>query len=439
MSSTALRIFLCAAIVAIGAAARADEPQLLTGDWGGLRPQLEKQGIALAVQEQSEIWGDLAGGARRGAVYDGLTAATLALDLEKLLGWPGASIQASGLQIHGRSPSANRVGSLQLVSGIEATRDTKLFDLWLQQKLWDGRLEIRAGQEGADEELMLSRYGASFLNSAFGFPALTALDLPSGGPAYPLATPFARVKFQATEELAMVAAIFNGDPAPVGLGDPQLRDAGGTAFRTNDHLLGFTEFQYATGQGKGELPATYKLGAWYSSSPFADQRFDTGGLPLASPLSNGIPRTHSPGYAVYGVIDQRLWRPADGDDDAGISGFLRVMGAPGSFNPVDWFVQGGLHWRGALPGRGEDVIGLAASYIGISPAARGFSRDRVLLTGGGAAFRGSETVIEATYLYKATDWLSLQPDLQFLINPNPTAAAPLANAVVAGMRATIQF
>src|SRR6185312_15042745 len=109
----------------------------------------------------------------------------------------------------------------------------------------------RRGADGFALRRLVSQFGLRF-------PALTALDLPSGGPAYPLATPFARVKFQATEEFAMVAAIFNGDPAPVGLGDPQLRDAGGTAFRTNDHLLGFTEFQYATGQGKGELPATYK-------------------------------------------------------------------------------------------------------------------------------------------------------------------------------------
>ena len=64
--------------------------------------------------------------------------------------------------------------------------------LWLDQSLFDGKLSIRAGQEGANDEMMTTTYAGLFINSSFGFPGMPAAVLPSGGPNYPLATPFTR-------------------------------------------------------------------------------------------------------------------------------------------------------------------------------------------------------------------------------------------------------
>jgi porin len=432
-------------ICGASAPARAADSPYLLGDWGGQRSKLHDAGIDFQVQEQSEVWADLTGGRKQGAVYDGLLTASVRFDLERLIGWTGAAFFTSAEQIHGRGPSANLAGNEQLVSSLEATRDTKLYDLWLEQGLFGGRLSLRAGQEGANDEFMISQYATLFENSSFGFPALSALDLPSGGPNYPLATPFARVKYQANDQLTLLGAVYNGDPAPPGPGDPQLRDAGGTAFRLDGDTFWIGEAQYATGQGKGELPGIYKLGAWYSTSPFADRRFDTAGLPLASPASTGIPRTHSPGYGVYGIVDQMIWRPGDpkGDDDTrGLAVFGEVMAAPGSFNLCDLSFYAGLNWKGMIAGRDDDVAGLAVAYVGLSGAAQGYGTDLVAFTGRGHLFADNETVIEATYSYKATGWLTLQPDAQYVLNPNagmPVAGRVLKDAVVVGARATVTF
>lgn len=427
------------------AAGAADSPYLL-GDWGGMRGKLREAGIDLVLEEQSEVWANLTGGRKQGATYDGLTTASVKLDLDRLAGWTGASFYVSGFQVHGRGPSANLVGNEQLVSSLEATRDAKLYDLWIEQGLLDGRLSLRVGQEGADDEFMISQYASLFMNSSFGFPELTALDLPSGGPNYPLATPFARLKFQASEQLSLLGAVYNGDPAPTGPGDPQLRDSGGTAFRLNDHALWVAEAAYAVGRGKGELPGAYKLGAWYSTSPFADRRYDTAGLPLASPASTGIPRSHSPGYGVYGIVDQMIWRPTDAEsgsgDTRGLALFGEVMAAPGSFNLCDLSLYGGLSWKGMLPGRPDDVAGVAVSYAAISSAAQGFGTDLIAFTGRGQPFADNETVIEATYTYKATGWLTLQPDAQYVLHPNGgmrVAGRVLKDAVVIGARVTVTF
>lgn len=417
----------------------------LTGDWDGIRTKWQDAGVTLGLQEQSEVWGNIAGGLRQGVVYDGLTTASLGLDLDKLAGWTGATFFVSAYQIHGRGPSANLVGNQQLVSNIEATRDTKLYQLYLEQKLWGGRLTIRAGQEGANDQMMVTQYGALFLNSSFGFPGLAAADLPSGGPNYPMATPFVRAEYQATGQITLVGAVFNGDPAPPGTGDPQARDAGGTAFRVNDHVLAFSELWYSINQGDTAtgLPGTYKLGAWYSSSHYADQYYDTSGQSLASPTSTGIPRGHSTGYALYGIVDQMVWQKP-GAKGQGIGVFMQAMGAPDAYNLSNLFIEGGLNWIGPFAGRENDTLGLGVSYLGISPAARRYGDSVIYYTGHGTPYASNETVVELTYLYQVTPWWAMQPDLQIVVNPganipSPASSKPLKNDLIAGIRATITF
>lgn len=417
----------------------------LTGNWNGARTNLEDAGIRFGLQEQSELWANVLGGLRQAVVYDGLTTASVTLDLEKLVGWTGAKFFVNAFQIHGRGPSANLDGNLQVVSNIEATRDTKLYQLWLEQSLLEGRLTIRIGQEGANDQMMISQYSALLLNSSFGFPGLPAADLPSGGPNYPMATPFVRAQFQATDNITLVGALFNGDPAPPGAGDPQLRDKGGIAFRLNDHVLAFTEIWYSTNQGDKAtgLPATYKLGAWYNSGYFSDQLRDTLGLSLANPASSGVPLTHSAGFAIYGIVDQMVWRKP-GNAKQGVGVFLQVMGAPAAFNTSNLFVEAGLNWSAPLDGRDSDVFGLGVSWLGISPAKRRYGSDVVFYTGAGAPYSGNETVLEATYLCQLTPWWSLQPDLQDVVNPGAGIpigpdSKPLKNALVGGLRATITF
>src|SRR5580704_1726780 len=73
----------------------------LFGDLGGLRPLLTKYGLTLSVVENSEVFGNVTGGVRRGFEYNGLTTATVQLDTQAAFGWKGGLFNVSGLQIHG--------------------------------------------------------------------------------------------------------------------------------------------------------------------------------------------------------------------------------------------------------------------------------------------------------------------------------------------------
>jgi porin len=423
-------------------------PPLIPGDWLAEfhkeRQKLKDIGITLSLRERSEVWANVTGGGKQGLSYDGLTMAKLDVDLNTLAGWNGGEFFVSAFDIHGHGPSRSFLGNLQLVSNIEATPSIKLYDLWLDQKVFDGKLSVRFGQEGANDEMMTTTYAGLFLNSSFGFPGMPAAVLPSGGPNYPMATPFVRGQFTATDKITLVGAVFNGDPAPPGPGDPQIRDRNGTAFRLDDHTLGFGEIWYQPDpDASPNLPTTYKIGAWYSSSNFADQRFDTMGALLASPTSNGIAQQHTGDWAFYGIVDQVVWKRPD-TKDQGIGVFAMVMGGPSDRNLSNLFIEGGVNWLAPFTDRPDDIAGFAVAYLGISPAARAFSRDLVAFGRGVASYASNETVLELTYLATATSWLTLQPDLQYVINPNAGIPGsfsnrPLPDAMVVGLRMTFRL
>jgi porin len=416
----------------------------LLGYWNGLRSALAPYGISYGLQNQTELWGNLTGGFKKGVVADGLLTASLCIDLSRAVQWTGATIYASGLQIYGPEPTFKLVGALQLVSNIEAAYSTKLYDLWLEQMLFDGKLAVRFGQEGSNDEMMLAGYAGLFLNSSFGYPALLAIDLPSGGPNYPLASPFFRVNFSPNDEISLLGAIYTDDPAPPGTGDPQLRDRHGTAFRFDDHALSFTELWYSPAFLTNlNLPGTYKLGAWFATGPFADIRHDRIGLSLANPASDGIPAIHAGDYALYGIINQMFWHKPN-TEGQGIGYFLQVMHAPEDRNLSDWFIEGGLNWKGPLPNRSHDEAGLAVTYAGIGAAARRYSQDLVFYSGLGSPYAQGEPIIEATYRARLTPWFKLQPDLQYVFGPGagiptPGHTTPLKNALVVGLRMTVNF
>lgn len=415
---------------------------MLLADWGGLRTALARWGVGFGLQEQAEVWGNLAGGIKQGAAYDGLTAASLCIDLDKAAGWKGARIFSSGYQIWGPGPTGELVGALQLVSSIEATPSTKLFDLWFEQELLGGKLSFRFGQGGLDDEFMAAPYAGLFINSSFTLPPLVALNLPAGGPDYPLAAPFARLLLSPTSEISLMSGVFTEDPAPPGPGNPQQRDLHGTAFRLNDHTLWITELAYSPSLF-GELPGVYKLGMWYATGEFGDQRQASDGLLLADPASSGIPRPHSGDYSFYAIANQMLWKKPN-TEAQGVGVFLSVEHAPENRNLNSWFIDGGVNWKGPLPGRSHDQTGIGFVYAGLGSSLRGFSRDVIFFTGLGSPFPQGELVVEATYRLRLTPWFKLQPDLQYVVNPGagiptPQAPAPLKNALVIGMRATIDF
>jgi porin len=419
--------------------------QTLFDDWGDVRTALENAGIQLGITYSGETLSNLHGGLRQGTNYQGLVQVDLDIDGGKVLGRDGLTLHATAYQIHGKGLTAARVGNLLTVSNIEATAATRLSTLYVEEKLAAGMLSARAGLLAADDEFLISEYAVPLVNSTFGWPAAVGLNLPSGGPAYPLATPGVRGRAGIADGLTLMAGVFNGDPVGPGSADPQRRDPSGTAFRLSDDVFAIAELGYEVSEAKrpSGLSGTYKLGGWYHGGSFPDQRVDATGLSLADPASSGQPAVRGTNFGLYAAVDQMLWRHAARHGEW-IGGFLRLAGSPADRNLVDFYVDAGITANGIIPGREYDIVSFGLAYAGISRDARRLDRDTRAFTGTDVPLRDFEAVLELTYQAHIAAWLIVQPDLQFVVHPGGHAAVPggtaaIPDAVVAGLRTVIRF
>jgi porin len=426
----------------------------LLGDMWGLRTLLSQYGVSFALQETSEVLGNVSGGSHTGFDYDGLTQAVLQLDTQRAFGMYGGTFNVSALEIHGRSLSADNLQSLQTASGIEADRALRLWELWYQQKfLEEDRLDVKIGQQSLDQEFIVSNNALYFVNTMFGWPMVPSADLPGGGPAYPLSALGVRFRWRPVDNVNILAGIFNGSPVRNNDGDSQQENPSGTSFPLNGRTLAIAELQYsypALGSmvyaGESQpLSHIYRLGVWYDSEEFADQRFDDGGRSLADPASSGNPQPHHGDYSVYAVADQMVWRSA-ADPNRTISIFGRAMGTPqADRNLIDMSLNVGFVFRDPFTYRTDDTFGFGLGYAHVSSRAAGLDKDTFALTDTFTPVRDSETFIEATYQYQVTPWWQVQPDIQYVFNPGAGIVNPnglperIKDEAVLGVRTTILF
>jgi porin len=426
----------------------------LLGNMGGLRPFLAQYGMSLAVQETSEVLGNVTGGFHKGFEYDGLTQMALQLDTNRAFGWYGGTFNVSALQYHGRNLSADNLGNLQTASGIEADRATRLWELWYDQKfLNEDRLDIKIGQQSVDQEFMVSQNALLFVNTMFGWPMVPSADLPGGGPAYPLSALGVRARFRPIDPLTFLVGVFNGSPVPVhATGDPQAVNGSGTSFPLNGGALVFAELQYSYpalgsmlyADQKEPLARVYKIGFWYDSERFSDLSFDNTGLSLADPNTTGMPLQHRGNYSIYAVADQMIWVDPE-ESDRTVNLFARAMGTPQvDRNLIDFSLNFGMTFREPFLHRDDDTFGIGLGYAKVSSQAAGLDQDTMLLTGAFTPTRTSETFLEVTYQYSVAPWLQLQPDFQYVFNPggglaNSSGTGRIKNEAILGVRTNILF
>lgn len=416
-----------------------------TGDWLGGRTSLEDHGLEFFGGYTAEVWGNTTGGRQAGTDYTGLLDFGAELDLEKAVGWSGASIHTAWLWVSGKDASENLAGNFLTVSNIAGFNTFRMLELWFQQNLLDDKISLRIGQLTADSEFIISDYAGTFINGTFGWPAFAYMNLPEGGPGYPMGTLGARLALNPVDWFTFQTAVFQGNVFA--------QDVNRHGFRWSlDADTGFTfvneaQIRWNQSEEARGLPGQGKAGVWFQTGDSADLLADS---------------TSSGNVGFYGIVDQMLFRErgaeippgvglskdaksaGDGKSqkdfqspvryeksDQGLGWFGRIAGAPSDRNFINFYFDTGLSYKGLIPGRDDDTLGLAFAYAQLSPGARSGLRDE------GSSPVGAEMVIELTYQVQVTKWLIVQPDLQYIVNPGGTR--DFENALVLGGRAAIVF
>ena len=192
------------------------------GDPLSARRWLAEHGVTFGFVHTTEVLSNVRGGIRRGTIFDGKLEAMVGIDFGRLAGFDGLNFYSNSFQLHGDSgPGRSLVGNLNTISNIEALPTTRLSEIWLEQQFLDGRVSLRAGQLVVDTEFLFSQYFSFFMSS--DWPTNPAVNIPSGGPAYPLSTPGVRLKIDPTPQTTALLSVFNGSPTgPCGV-DPEWR------------------------------------------------------------------------------------------------------------------------------------------------------------------------------------------------------------------------
>ncbi|MFA9476489.1 MAG: carbohydrate porin [Filomicrobium sp.] len=393
---------------------------------GGVRSALAKSGIAVGGVYYGEAFANTTGGLKQGTYYDGVLQLSMNINMHKLGFWKDLCFHTNGFQIHGQSITAEATGSLMPVSNLEATPATRLFELWFEQHLFNDRLAVKVGQIAADAAYLEG--GGIFLNGTWGWPSIAAFNLPSGGPAYPLATPGVRVAITPNDKFALLIGVYNGDPAgPNCKGDPQVCNNDGLDFRLDDPPLLMVEGDYEYNQDG--LAGTIKIGGFNHFGKFEDQRLS----------ATGAPRRLNNNYGLYGVIRQLIWRVPGSKEPNGMGLFGRVVGMPSDRNLIDFYADGGIAFLGMVPNRPDDSLAIGVAYTGISNKAHASDLNAAL-----PVARNYEALLEICYTMQLAPGWTLQPDFQYIWQPggnvpNASGKGAVGNAAVVGARTKISF
>jgi porin len=454
-------LFAAAAFVACGQTALADDDDWKdgippgsiasslpnNGDPGGIRKWLSERGLTYSFVLTSEGHADVAGGMRRGAVFQGKLETIVKADLEKMFGLKGLSFFTNSFVIHNTGGiRRDYIGSLNTIANIEALATTRLSELWLEQKFFDDTFSVRFGQLAADAEFFIADYSIWLMTS--DWPSITAQNLPGGGPAYPLATPGVRLRYDPNKQFSFLLALFNGDPAGPGPEDPQIKNRYGVNFRVSDPplLMGEAQYRYNQEKDAAGLAGIWRVGFWHHFGEFDSQRFDQDGLSLANPLSSGIPARLRGTDGIYGIVDHQIYRPKGGDKDSGINVFSRVGFSASDRNQLELYWDGGITFSGMLASRPDDKFGATFLYSQISRDAAALDRDIIAFTGIARPIRDYELNLAFAYQAQIVPGWTLQPAFHYVIHPgghipdpNSPVGAAIKDAAVLSLRSVVIY
>ena len=361
--------------------------------------------LQLQVVYDGDVWANIDGGRDTGSIYVAHLDLSLAADAESLWNWPATRLYFRGFADSGASIS-NRVGDIHGVNNWEAGyRGAKLLEAWIERSFNHEQSSLRFGLYDTTTEFDKNKSEVLFINNAQGMNRPLSLSGLNGPSTYSATSLGLRLRHNLDAHWTLKAGLLEGLP-----GDPNDPSAFAVGIRSADGALALGEVRYHDPGGH-----RLALGYWrYTAS------FDR--LTASSPAR----ATGNQGFYVSG--DTMLISAAD-DPLRGISVGLRLAHADADFNRFDWFASGVITDSGFLSRRPSDKIGLGFVY---SRTGDGYRRH---VQAQGTVVNSGELALEATYRAPITNWLTLQPDLQYIIQPANAPTSP--NAVVVGLRMEI--
>ena len=359
----------------------------------------KNKALDLSVSYSADVTGVVSGGiAKRGRLLDNLEISA-DLDLDKAMGWKGATAHALVLNNSGGMPNDD-AGTAQGIDNIEVSRQRlRLFEAWIQQSFAGDKASALVGLYDLNSEFYANDSAGLLIAPAFGIGSELAATGPNGPSIFPSTSLAVRLKWTPREDVYVQAAALNANAGV--LGDP-----GGVDTSFDSGALMIAEAGW-TGAGK------IALGAWR----YSDKQDD---------IRDPAQRT---AQGAYLLLERHLGATGE-DAPRQTTAFARLGLSDGDTTDFKGGWQAGLLVQHVFDSRPQSAFSVGVNQGYFSGKARANALDA------GGVLKRAESAIELTYA-DSFGPLTLQPDLQYI--KDPAGDAGVGHALVAALRVSLDF
>jgi porin len=393
-----------------------DSPYMF-GDWGGERTALEDAGVSFDFGYVGEAATILDGGYRDSHVskYADQFSVGANFDLDRLLSIPDAEFQFTVTNRNGHTandrlsdPGATVGGSnVQEVQGRGPV--TRLTQFWYRQRFFDDALAIKLGRIPFGDDF--ATIDSNFQNLAFG----GAQPGNWGNNIYnwPIAQWAAVVRANITPEWYAQVGAFN-------INDSNLENDNGFDLRTSGTEGTLFPMELGYTPKLNGLAGAYKLG--FYTQNVDNRAYGDGPADRTSDTNTGL----------YYVVQQQV-TTRDGNPDRGLTLFSMGNTNHGDTAGIDRYVSVGATYDGPFDARPQDDAGIGLAYLHVNDGVNDYVDYHNATPAGSLSplpRQGHEYDAEVYYSVNLTPYLTLRPNLQYVVNPS--AVDSVDNAWVAG-------
>jgi porin len=368
---------------------------------------LKNDGIYLQLGYGEIVAGLVSGGLQTGTFPTGELYFGTILDLQTILGIPGASFHVTFDERSGFAVNANAGTQGPLNSNSGPTRATRLSELFWEQAFFDDRIDIRVGRTNPTLDFFTSDFACQFVSSIVcAQPGSFYFSNNSIG--YPASSWGGFLNVVPAPNVYVRTGVYDDDISQTG------PNQNGFTWNVAGSVGVFIPFEvgYQTNFTNSLLPSHYSAGFYWDDATYT---------PPGGHEMNGRVATNF-------MAEQTVWRP-----DANTNQSLTVFG-------------GGLVYQGGAPYWAQYYAG----FLSRAPFGPVRPRDTVAFIGSYYSNNQNEHPNKATqWIYELNYGLSIipgitfQPYTQYVVSPNnflaPVGSKQPNYAWVVGFQVSIDF
>lgn len=337
--------------------------------------------FSYAFESWNDVVNNVHGGIKKGTVYRGLFA------FDPSIEYGSFGFNNSFCYSLGKSPSKELVGDFQVLSNIDSDVDFFIFESYFYYMLKE-KLKIKIGIINMNEEFVYCEKGADLLiNSSFGIPSQITTNSPVS--VYPITSFGTNLIFEVNNNNALKVGIYDGFPKTL----TQSNLITGIHFK--DGIFTISEYQRLFNK------LQFKVGFFHH----------TGTLKIKSEAERVLPHN-----GIYSIVSGNVCRISNNQ----ISSFLQFSHSLYNETNHNFYIGAGTSIQ-----FNNDDDKVNQLILGIAHA-------------GKRKFSEGETVYELSYIRQFGQYLFVQPDVQYIVNPLGYIK-PLPNALTLNLRLLIIF